>query len=777
MEPPAKRLRIMQSVEVDESNPEYIAAKARANAKLKNKFESIFAKYQVMPEAMTDEIDIRTGEIVVDRGHLRRLDKEYRRRRKPGQAQGLLDDLIADQLADQLEDDDDEEEEDTRDELAPSQSPEPREQKQGYGNDSTAQFILPAPNISTPGQQVHQVDIPPTTGPATFSAPENNPFSSSAFAHPTTDWTQFLQFPQTPAGQQARNSLMAQINHAVQQAVTPIISSIMFSTAGALPQNTPVMPAPVESATSNQDTPAVRSPAVSEVPLPALSSPVPDKPRFPRRVARAVYITRAGRRGPPQSAAGKDKDTDSQTGVANTNLVNKSLSNLSSPLIPQRESPAESYHLPTPSSIGQNQSTLEERREEAILQSLDDIIASGGHFDEDERDLLSIADGEHTVADLEKQTPADETTIEHEPPKLPTIEPAKDPTKEPTQEPQEDILPSIETETHEPQSEPRIPTPIMANQPTSVPKPDPPTPALPTLKSKTSSSTLRKPRPKPPKFQLDSDSDPNELNPSGDGPLTSKRKRKQPPSCTPPVYTRQPRRRGRPRKSTDTQTTPQQDIPSNPNPQPNTSSDSEKEKRNQNELATTPVKHPITIKRESLTPPYLPPSSSSTHRIIPTIEPTLADAFLRTSSITTTPLSTSQQKHTRHHGPATLSSPICRPRPPSPSCDDASSANTTTTTAVDVTTPAPAPTTNANTETAKKEADHSKLSRSAFLRKVKQAWAKEGRRKSGAGAGGSVFGVMAASSCRKVIRGRNDDGGGQREREEEGEDSEDELAV
>ena len=61
MEPPAKRLRLLQSVEVDETNPDYIREKAQAQAQLKSRFESLFAKYENMPESMSDEIDMRTG--------------------------------------------------------------------------------------------------------------------------------------------------------------------------------------------------------------------------------------------------------------------------------------------------------------------------------------------------------------------------------------------------------------------------------------------------------------------------------------------------------------------------------------------------------------------------------------------------------------------------------------------------------------------------------------------------------------------------------------------
>lgn len=116
MEPPTKRLRILQSVEVDENDPEYVRQKQVAQTVLKNQFENIFAKYEHMPASRSDEIDMLTGKLVVDRGHLRSLENDKR----GWQSAQFLDDLMADNLDDY--------DEDSSDELAPleaSQSSQP----------------------------------------------------------------------------------------------------------------------------------------------------------------------------------------------------------------------------------------------------------------------------------------------------------------------------------------------------------------------------------------------------------------------------------------------------------------------------------------------------------------------------------------------------------------------------------------------------------------------------------------------------------------------------
>ncbi|KAI9835703.1 MAG: hypothetical protein M1819_001880 [Sarea resinae] len=72
MEPPFKRLRTHDPDDFDNFE---VLERARANndQRLKSRFESIFEKYQYDFSEVGDEIDLETGEIVVDNGHLRGL--------------------------------------------------------------------------------------------------------------------------------------------------------------------------------------------------------------------------------------------------------------------------------------------------------------------------------------------------------------------------------------------------------------------------------------------------------------------------------------------------------------------------------------------------------------------------------------------------------------------------------------------------------------------------------------------------------------------------------
>src|SRR4051812_13767308 len=90
--PPLLHPAMKPPAEVDENNPEYIRKKREAEAHLRNQFESIFAKYENMPESMSDEIDMVTGAVVVDRGHLRSILARPRALR----AADFLEDLLVD---------------------------------------------------------------------------------------------------------------------------------------------------------------------------------------------------------------------------------------------------------------------------------------------------------------------------------------------------------------------------------------------------------------------------------------------------------------------------------------------------------------------------------------------------------------------------------------------------------------------------------------------------------------------------------------------------------
>jgi hypothetical protein len=231
MEPPAKRLRILQSVDVDETNPDYVTAKQKSQQRLKGTFESLFLKYENMHESQSDEIDMRENRIVVDRGHLRRLARQVNRNET-----SLLDSLGLGAGPDLPVEEEEKEEggEDSEDELAPTQLAK-ASSAQKEKDQPRAAAIQSSP--SNKGQSEVRNAEPVTTAMAQFVPSTPNP---------TTNLLQFVQFPQTPAGQQAQASfyttLAQTINQAVQQAVAPLFSSILPNMANARPiPSTPMM--------------------------------------------------------------------------------------------------------------------------------------------------------------------------------------------------------------------------------------------------------------------------------------------------------------------------------------------------------------------------------------------------------------------------------------------------------------------------------------------------------------------------------------------------------
>ncbi|KAL1603552.1 hypothetical protein SLS60_005140 [Paraconiothyrium brasiliense] len=271
MEPPAKRMRILQSIgvdEVDESNPEYIKGKQQNSEWLKNKWDSIYAKYGAMSDMMSDEVDMRgNGSIVVDRGHMRKLDKEYRnrlgrRRRTMMPADDdtqLVDDMFANDKEMGLEGGE-EEDYDDRDELAPSQSPEPAPLKSNSLPDESA----PHQHVSPISRSIGQADIPVPNTPtnATLQA------TLAASTNPAADLIQLVQFPQTPAGQQARKAFEAQTAQAVQQAVASIFSSLL--------SNVPTLQSPqmnLLQAPETPVTPVLSTPEAAPATVPSLYHP------------------------------------------------------------------------------------------------------------------------------------------------------------------------------------------------------------------------------------------------------------------------------------------------------------------------------------------------------------------------------------------------------------------------------------------------------------------------------------------------------------------------
>lgn len=73
MEPPLKRQRLSATVESEDDLQE---RRVRNDLQLKSRFETIFEKYSKDFEGIGDEIDMRTGEIVVNNGHILGMTNE-----------------------------------------------------------------------------------------------------------------------------------------------------------------------------------------------------------------------------------------------------------------------------------------------------------------------------------------------------------------------------------------------------------------------------------------------------------------------------------------------------------------------------------------------------------------------------------------------------------------------------------------------------------------------------------------------------------------------------
>lgn len=243
MEPPAKRLRILQSVHVDETNPDYVHAKQKQQQKFKGRLESIFAKYENMHESMSDEVDMDEGKVVVDRGHYRRLA------RQAAGPETLLLNSIGLGLGRELENepDDGQHEEDSEDELAPTQPITSRGAQKGK-----AQQRSPVVNeAQSPPSNSKQPEVRDTASTSVAMA-QPGIHTIPHTPTPAANLLQYVQFPQTPAGQQAQTSFYATlaqtINQAVQQAVAPLFSSIL--------PNTPSVQLPLPNALPLATTPA-----------------------------------------------------------------------------------------------------------------------------------------------------------------------------------------------------------------------------------------------------------------------------------------------------------------------------------------------------------------------------------------------------------------------------------------------------------------------------------------------------------------------------------------
>jgi hypothetical protein len=247
MEPPAKRLRILRSLEVDETNPDYVDAKQKQEQKFKGRLESIFSPKEKVHHSMSDEIDMMgNGEIVVDRGHMRRLARQVDRKETV-----LLDTLGLGNGAPAEDSSEDEGVcEDSEDELAPTQLPRTSSAQKDQNKHRNSTEVGAQSSPSSSDQHKSQ-----SLQPAAATSIQNAELVAPQTPNPAANLLQFVQFPQTPAGQQAQASfyttLAQTINHAVQQAVAPLFSSILPNTpAVQLPFTTalPLLVAPGTSA-------------------------------------------------------------------------------------------------------------------------------------------------------------------------------------------------------------------------------------------------------------------------------------------------------------------------------------------------------------------------------------------------------------------------------------------------------------------------------------------------------------------------------------------------
>ena len=92
MDRPSKRRRILSpDTDLDE-------LRVQNNARLKTTFESIFEKYGKDFSGIGDEIDLETGEIIVNNGHLHRMIDE----KDPGADQNMFDELAIETLSNSL---------------------------------------------------------------------------------------------------------------------------------------------------------------------------------------------------------------------------------------------------------------------------------------------------------------------------------------------------------------------------------------------------------------------------------------------------------------------------------------------------------------------------------------------------------------------------------------------------------------------------------------------------------------------------------------------------
>ncbi|KAF2736657.1 hypothetical protein EJ04DRAFT_521870 [Polyplosphaeria fusca] len=162
----AQRMRLVQSLDVDDTNPDYIRKKEQGMVQLKNSFDAIIDKYENMPTAMSDEIDMHSGKIVVDRGHLRSIAEQEHTM----QAAQFLDDFLNDDSTRNVNIEDD------TDELAPPETPPQLKEKKTGSQDAPEQLVATSSPAALPSHpQKPSLAITPhllNTGPLAIQLPQ-----------------------------------------------------------------------------------------------------------------------------------------------------------------------------------------------------------------------------------------------------------------------------------------------------------------------------------------------------------------------------------------------------------------------------------------------------------------------------------------------------------------------------------------------------------------------------------------------------------------------------
>jgi hypothetical protein len=258
MESPTKRMRILQSAEIDEENDEYIEAKRKQQQKFKSRLESIFEKFGNMNESQSDIIDFNTNQVVVDRGHLRRIDRQNNGK---GKGKGLVDTFLLS----------------TGDSLGDSEEGEANE------GDSEDELALPqsvkSKTTVPPEQDISKRQVEPTSPPSDNSARSIPQIGVPQTPNPVPNVLPYLHFPQTPAGQEAQSAFVNWMHSMAKLQNDPNTPIVLANVAP-----TPTMPTTTGDKVAPPTDPKWFYPPLSAQPHScptAQSSPLPSHPVAP----------------------------------------------------------------------------------------------------------------------------------------------------------------------------------------------------------------------------------------------------------------------------------------------------------------------------------------------------------------------------------------------------------------------------------------------------------------------------------------------------------------